>query len=715
MRVKFVHISVLCLWLSTCLISTTISAKSISGDHLTLVVVPELSLEDIEFLSADNESFWDEVSMTGINVKAAGPSSYINEAVTLSTGSRGTGVAEWNAYNRGEKVLSTGSLSAEGQYRKLQGTDPVSPIIHPLIHSLSDKNTLESFGSKPGLLGGLLEENGIKTNVAGTSDYEEEKVRYGSLFTMNEKGEARGQLNEGMVKVPHAPGGWKVDREALTEWLEKARQENEKSFSVIEWGEFYRFHKDKENMDPSWQRSYQQQLRKELQTFLVALRNNEQNFMVLGVTVPKELNDKGYRIAPVALWEKGQQHGLPLYSHTTRQAFISSNVDIVPTILSYFQIEVPGELTGSPLTRKKIEGEEDGREAMFAHFDWLAVIYSTRPEVLLSYIILLAFLLFSSFLYVWKKREDSSKARYLLPGVLLGGMSSPFWFLVTPVLLKSISFYWYVGLIFLLSFLTGLLLAVRSEKGVWLSSLLLFIMVSFDLLLGSPLMQRSYLGYDPLIGARYYGIGNEYAGFYVISALFIIHYCLRKKLWKSGGFLAILTLFFLGASFLGSNAGATLSAGLMFSYLFFQLLFPSAGKLKKLALTGGALIGALSFLKVMQLAGPVTHIGDAFKQLEAGNFSYILEIMIRKAEMNIKILRYSNWTTLFVTSYVVAALLLIKGKFKLWDDRDKVVIKGGAAGSIFLLLLNDSGVTAAATSMFFLICGALIWKLQKEA
>lgn len=196
MRVKFVHISILCLWLSTCLISTTISAKSISGDHLTLVVVPELSLEDIEFLSADNESLWDEVSMTGINVKAAGPSSYINEAITLSTGARGTGVAEWNAYNRGEKVLSTGSLSAEVQYRKLQGTAPVSSIIHPLIHSLSKKNTLESFGSKPGLLGGLLEENGIMTNVAGTSDYEEKKVRYGSLFTMNEKGEQGASLRK---------------------------------------------------------------------------------------------------------------------------------------------------------------------------------------------------------------------------------------------------------------------------------------------------------------------------------------------------------------------------------------------------------------------------------------------------------------------------------------------------------------------------------------
>jgi len=33
-----------------------------------------------------------------------------------------------------------------------------------------------------------------------------------------------------------------------------------------------------------------------------------------------------------------------------------------------------------------------------------------------------------------------------------------------------------------------------------------------DIVLGNALMQVSILGYDPIVGARFYGIGNEYMG-----------------------------------------------------------------------------------------------------------------------------------------------------------------------------------------------------------
>lgn len=48
--------------------------------------------------------------------------------------------------------------------------------------------------------------------------------------------------------------------------------------------------------------------------------------------------------------------------------------------------------------------------------------------------------------------------------------------------------------------------------------------------MGGPLMKRSYLGYDPIIGARYYGIGNEFMGVYIgATLLFISHFLQMKK------------------------------------------------------------------------------------------------------------------------------------------------------------------------------------------
>ncbi|MCK9927166.1 hypothetical protein MXD62_08295, partial [Frankia sp. Mgl5] len=43
--------------------------------------------------------------------------------------------------------------------------------------------------------------------------------------------------------------------------------------------------------------------------------------------------------------------------------------------------------------------------------------------------------------------------------------------------------------------------------------------ILFDGFNGAEAMRRSYLGYDPVIGARFYGLGNEYEGILIGSAI----------------------------------------------------------------------------------------------------------------------------------------------------------------------------------------------------
>lgn len=184
-----------------------------------------------------------------------------------------------------------------------------------------------------------------------------------------------------------------------------------------------------------------------------------------------------------------------------------------------------------------------------------------------------------------------------------------------------------------------------------------FFAISIDCALGSPLMTQSYLGYDPIIGARYYGIGNEYAGVYIISGLTVLLPALK---WKNKRALLLIfaliagfQLLMLGGQSFGANAGATLSAG--FGYVTFGLQIVKRNTSFRQASLAFGLAGCVTIgsLYILQLSSEPTHISIAFERLLNGDFSYIFNIIQRKIEMNIKIFLHSNWTQLFVTSYVL--------------------------------------------------------------
>ena len=48
-------------------------------------------------------------------------------------------------------------------------------------------------------------------------------------------------------------------------------------------------------------------------------------------------------------------------------------------------------------------------------------------------------------------------------------------------------------------------------------------LIVLDIATGGSMIRNSVLGYDPIIGARYYGIGNEYMG--VVTGSIIIAVC----------------------------------------------------------------------------------------------------------------------------------------------------------------------------------------------
>ncbi|OLO26705.1 hypothetical protein BTR23_22425 [Alkalihalophilus pseudofirmus] len=694
----------------------TTNAKSYEQQQsLVLIVVPDFSFEEVDWLvEHGDEELWKNAGLAALNVRPDGSYSYLNNTVSLSTGVRGVGVDNWNGFERGEHI---DGRKVEDLLLQWTGNYPQDSLLHPYFHKLVEKNNETTFRAPIGILGETLKQEGVHRYVLGTSDLNiEERVRYGSLFAVDRKGEVPGKLSE-MVQVdPKAPYGLKMNTNSLLEEIETIEKDSEQSFIVVEWGDFYRLYAEKNKMTTDhFVNNYEDVLRSLEQFIQLIVDNQNRHVMLVSPMMHTEAYKLKKQLSPFFYWDAAHFNSLELYSQTTKQRHVISNVDIVPTILSIYDIQIPASLPGTSLER--IERSDDIHDELINNVNWIFKIYSTRSVVLSSYITLLVLMLISVGILLWRRRTNP---RWLSIGkvLLLAAVSSPIWYLFLSKVLLYVHSGYYFWLLTLLSILLGWLLLKFTKYPLVLLGTVQFLVITLDLWMGSPLMQRSYLGYDPIIGARYYGIGNEYAGVYMISGLLLL-----IPFWKASKktFFLVVTILFifliymLGASHLGTNAGATLSAAIAWGFIAVKHSFiMKKWKLWLPILLIGIPLLSLMLLYLLQLSGKPTHIGYAFERILNGDLTYMLDVITRKLQMNWKIFKFSNWTQLFVTSYILMGIILWRQKNWIKNEREKDILQTMLVTSVALLLLNDSGVVAAATSMFLIVATSYFWLLEEK-
>ncbi|OIJ16223.1 hypothetical protein BKP35_04400 [Anaerobacillus arseniciselenatis] len=702
------RITFICILVMLIVCGKAVQAGEEASD-LTLIVVPDFSFQEVKWLRENGQflHLWETSGMSGMNIRPDGPYSYLNSAVSLSTGVRALGIVDWNAYMSGEVV---DNVFAEELYQQWTGnTVEEGVIFHPLLHKLVDKNNKVEIG----IIGESLKQYGVSRYVIGNSDVNEKKVRYGPLFTMDNKGLTGGALTEATKKSIGAPSGVEMDVDNIYDWLSTIQEKDERSFTVIEWGDVFRLYDQKENMSEAYFVERYELSLINLEMFVHKLLTGDyvEDLMLLSPMVHSDAYQNKERLAPFFYWgkEEGVIQSYLLRSDTTRQDFVISNLDIAPTILNFYRIPQKGQFIGKPIQKEVIN--EAVLEEGLKNLDLMFLVFKSRNVVLSSYITLLVLLLIivSLIILVKDKNETFKKIAKVL---LISGVSSPLWFLITPYLLNYIQPNVYLLFIIFCSFLTGYLFVKLVRNPIFVLSGAIFISISVDLFFGNYFMQRSYLGYDPIIGARYYGIGNEFAGIYLISGLLLVQQRYFRN-WFVLMMLALGTIIILSSTYLGANAGATISAGVMFGFFYYRYYFTDFQWRKLLIIISFVVPVVLAILFFTQLNGKESHIGYAFSKLFSGDFTYILDTIKRKLEMNWKIFRYSNWTQLFVTTYLLIALYLWRRKKIVGNEVKRVLIQTGVVASITLLIINDSGVVSAATSMFIIVCTSYYWALEE--
>src|SRR5699024_10049038 len=130
----------------------------------------------------------------------------------------------------------------------------------------------------------------------------------------------------------------------------------------------------------------------------------------------------------------------------------------------------------------------------------------------------------------------------------------------------------------LILYALGRVLFKDDLKQMGFFALVTIIVVVVDCIFGTYLMKNNIMSYDAIVGARYYGVGNEYEGVSIASPIFAFAILLNynKKLPKWSIVIASIVILITSAyPTMGANVGESISltaAYLLFIFHIFDVI-----------------------------------------------------------------------------------------------------------------------------------------------
>ncbi len=234
--------------------------------------------------------------------------------------------------------------------------------------------------------------------------------------------------------------------------------------------------------------------------------------------------------------------------------------------------------------------------------------------------------------------------------------------------------------------------------------------LALDLAFGAPLARWSFLGYDLVVGGRFYGVGNEYEGVLIgasiVGAACLVSLAGRHRRFAVGavglGCLALIGMFALPR--LGADAGGALAAAIGVGATFYGFAGGRFTWRRTLVLAGVLVaLGVAGIVLASVFGGSAnSHVGRFVSRLARGDLSFASALVLGKLRANAFLLGSSPWRSVLLAA---AAVLTVLGVRYRAEMRTAYVIApdlargipGLIAGGIAVLLLNDSGVIALAT------------------
>ncbi|MDI9449925.1 MAG: hypothetical protein QM380_02035 [Bacillota bacterium] len=670
-------------------------AKAAAQQKVFLILWHGLAWEDIQASPFYNEGI---MAVGTMNTCTGGGEPVTGAYLTIACGSRAFGVADAALMLHSDEQLQghpAGEVYTVRTGRSSQGDAIVNPQIAAVEHAFDQA----SYPLELGALADSLRQAGLGLGVFGNSDLSDHRVRWAALVGMDSWGTAAGYVSCGLLLDDAGyPHGKRTDYTQLLAQVSAAAVD----CAIIDLGDPYRLDALAPFLLPEQYQKLKARAAQEAWEFISGLHKVfPQAEMLIISPYPDYLRaGQGQWLAPVVIIGRGA--GM-LTSGTTKWPGLVSNIDAAPTVVEAFGLD-RGHMLGRAVTLDPM----DTREAVEVVRKTEARIFTVhrhRNQVLRwligvqigLYLLTLAFLIIPRVL-------DGRIIRMVQFGLLVC-MSLPLMLLVLPQ-----GWYWPAAAVL------GLLLLERSTSSLpgklMLIALASASLVMFDVLRGSWWMRYSILGYDPVGGARYYGLGNEYMGI-LIGSLIMGWAILKDAAGAVNRYGGWDLLLFLAAGAVialpqwGTNVGGTIAAICGFGAAW--LMARRKIGLKGMAMIAALICAALVLLMLLDSNRPdelQSHIGQTKALINRKGFAAIAEIINRKLSTNLRLLRYSIWSRVLIIGIAaMGASLFWPSRYLHWLIRHHpgivVGIAGTLAATVGALIFNDSGVVAAATCSLY--------------
>ncbi|GKZ04246.1 hypothetical protein [Paraclostridium bifermentans] len=594
--------------------------------------------------------------------------------------------------------------------------------------SINDNLDKGKYGSTLGELGQTLNNENLSVSVLGNADIgtkPEELNRNIAAMAMDNYGRIdSGNVDNINKKDDSMPFGLSTDYNKLKN--ETKNQYDNSDIVFVELGDTYRLDLYKPYLNENTYKSMEKKIHKNIDEYLKEVFSlvDENDTVYVMSAFPKDIDYKNKRrLSPVVKFD-GTGKGL-LTSATTRRDGVIGNVDIGAGILADYK------LTSNNMVGRELENikNEDNINFLEKEYSKIVNISDVRSGIIQFFINSTSIVLgLSIVLLIFRKKLENKynksikKAFNLLKELSKFGLIMPVAFLLAPMFNFNTKIGIYLSILALtlfIYFISRLIFKSDNKQIGFYATLSIFVII-VDALLGSYLMKNSIMSYDAIVGARYYGIGNEYQGIIIgssIAAMSIL--IINKKLPKIiVPILSLIILFISASPTMGANVGSAISESVAL-ILFTMLVFNVKIDFKKaiLILFGAGLV-VLGFAAIDMLSGSESHLSLFINQILVNGPTAILETFGRKISMNIQLMQNSSWVYIIYVGVIglIVTSIFYKKEFKEMmknESYGKKAIVSIGAGAIVTFLVNDSGVVSAATTMLYIIIPFLIILINK--
>lgn len=582
----------------------------------------------------------------------------------------------------------------------------------------------ESVNTIPGAMGENLRKNGFKVCVIGNGDNELQMIRAGIAIGMDAKGRVL-MGDVGPSSNINATDNY-LSSESNYRYLEQKLHDYQGQADVIivDLSDLARLETADTAMKQIEIKQKQNQLRR-IDNFINGLTkqmNPSRDLLLLVSTSPsaEQLKNKDNSTVTIA-YGKGFQHGF-LSSGATRRDYIVANTDLAPTVLNFFSIkDNTGSIIGQPMRVTKTSTLDTLTQASNLNIRF-STINRLRLPLITGYAILLLLVTFLALITIFWLPKLTRRIEPLIVALAI----VPLVFLTLGKLNLVNDWLNIITAIAATIFLTFIFMKICSGKGFKafvLICLVTILAIDIDLLTGSSMIQSSVLGYDPMLAARYYGIGNEFTGVLIgssIAAGAAIYEWFQKR-W----FVIIMAAFFLLQCYLiagptlGANSDGILTAPAAFLVTIVLIRNSKIRPSVIIAILLTILLAMLG-LTIYDMYRPVelqSHIGRAANQIAAGGWPAAMTIITRKLSMNLKLIRYTIWSYFFIVTLLILPLLVYRpvgAMMQLRNEHPHIVkgFIGTIVGAVVALIINDSGIIEAATISVYLVVPLLLLTLH---